>query len=48
MSLSLTQFGGISSIYPRFAIMIANTLENPMLNQNQAQISYCMMFLDFA
>jgi hypothetical protein len=43
---SLTQFGEIGSLYPGFAIIVAIGLRNPMLNQNQAQILYCRMFID--
>jgi hypothetical protein len=46
VSSSLTQFGEIGSVYTGFAIMIAIGLWNPMLNQNQAQILYCKMFID--
>jgi hypothetical protein len=39
----------MGSVDPGFAIMIAipQAFENSMLNWNQAQIFYCMMFIDF-
>jgi hypothetical protein len=43
---SLTQVREIGSVYPGFMIIVAIGLENPKLNQNQAQILYSRMFID--